>query len=156
MIVGWTGHRPELFLHPAYAHAELDRFADAFRTAQVFVSGGQRGVDTWAAQAGFRLGVAVHLILPQPPGEFARDWSSDDRLMLEWLLTIAEVRIAKGFSERNRLVATSVDVLVAVWTGTAGGGTAETLEFARDAGVAVREVRLDRSAAAASARGRGI
>jgi predicted Rossmann fold nucleotide-binding protein DprA/Smf involved in DNA uptake len=102
------------------------------------------------------------VILPLDVAEFTADWSADDRSVLqETLAAASEVRVvggdpAQAFTERNRLLATLADRLVAVWTGRRGGGTAETIAFARAAGVAVREVVLQASPSADSAQGRGI
>ena len=164
-VVAWTGHRPELFRDTVAARdtvqaiaRELSRDGGATR----FLVGGQRGVDTWAALSARTLSVPFVVILPLDVAEFAADWSAEDRSVLEATLAAArEVRVvggdpAQAFSERNRLLATNADLLVAVWTGTRGGGTAETIDFARAAGVPVREIVLEASPLADSAQGRGI
>jgi YspA SLOG family len=165
VIVSWTGHRPDLFADPSGAQAavvEAARELHARGRVERFLVGGQRGVDTWAAQAAQQLDVPFTLILPLEPRTFAADWSSDDRVVLETLTQAADrLRVVGGeqaaaFTERNRLLATSGDLLIAVWTGRGGGGTAETVAFARQVGTRVREIRLPASAAAASAVGRGI
>ena len=160
MRIGWTGHRADLFADPAVAQSRLSLVATELvhAGAQSFVTGGQRGVDTWAALAARDLAVPFTLVLPFPKDEFtAEDWSDEEREVLENLLrTAAEVQIADGYADRNRRIATSVDLLVAVWTGTRGGGTAETLQFAREARTSVREVLLPPNPNAATARGRGI
>jgi hypothetical protein len=166
MIVAWTGHRPDLFRDPAVAWAEVDSAARALVNHEAvtqFLVGGQRGVDTWAALSAIALGVPFSLILPLPLPTFTLDWSdTNDRKALDRIASRAiEVRVASGdpdqaFTERNRLLATSADLLVAVWTGIEGGGTAETIAFARRANTPVREVVLEPSPTALSARGRGI
>jgi uncharacterized phage-like protein YoqJ len=165
MIVGWTGHRPDLFHDPQAASQSVVALArelvDAGRV-QRFVVGGQRGVDTWATQAAIDLGVPFTVVLPLEVAEFTRDWSNEDRARLQEHLARAErVRSVGGqaeqaYRERNRLLATSSDLLVAVWTGKLGGGTAETIDFARQLGSRVREIRLAPSPAAGFAAGRGI
>lgn len=165
MIVGWTGHRPDLFHDPQAASQAVAAIAqelvDAGRV-QRFLVGGQRGVDTWAAQAAVELGVPITLVLPLEVGEFTDGWPAEDRARLEEHMAVAErVRVVGGvpeqaYRERNRLLATSSDLLVAVWTGRQGGGTAETIDFARQLGTRVREIRLAPSPAAESAAGRGI
>jgi len=164
MIVGWTGHRPELFRDPGAARARVDDAArellekESEGAARVlFFAGGQRGVDTWAALAAIALGVPFVLILPLVPATFAAGWTGEDRLILDQTMArAAEVRIAGGFTERNRQIATSVDLLVAVWAGVRGGGTAETIALAQAAGTPVREILLDPAPSAGAARGRGI
>ena len=164
MRVAWTGHRPDLYLSPEAAREAVEGTArellEAF-SIEHFLVGGQRGVDTWAAATAHTLAVPFRVLLPLSVPEFTHHWAPDDRATLERTLGWAsEVRIvgeeaAHAYTERNRLLATSADLLVAVWTRHAGGGTAETLAFAHTAGTPVREVVLDPSGSASSAQGRG-
>jgi hypothetical protein len=62
----------------------------------------------------------------------------------------------RAYSERNRLLVASADQLVAGWTGVTGGGTAQTIAFARAAQLPVREIVLEASVSARAARGRGV
>ncbi len=162
MIVGWTGHRPELFRDPAAARARVDEAArelvdrEGLHRVRFFV-GGQRGVDTWAALAAITLGVPFVLILPLPPATFAAGWTEEDRLILDQTIArAAEVRIAGGYTERNLQIGTGVELLVAVWAGVRGGGTAETIALAQAAGTPIREILLDPAQSAGAAQGRGI
>jgi hypothetical protein len=159
MIVAWTGHRPDLFRDPDAAHAAVDTAAHqlAAEGAKQFLVGGQRGVDTWAALAAVTLAVPFVVILPFNVGEFTRDWTPDDRAVLdEQVLAHAQgTRIAGGYTERNRELATQAELLVAVWGRVPGGGTAETIELARKAGTPIREIVLEPSADANSTAGRG-
>ena len=161
MIVGWTGHRPDLFVDAGAARQALATVARRLvehESARHFVVGGQRGVDSWAALEAVTLCVSYSVILPNPIDEFVdASWTPSDRATLEQLLTRAsDVQVADGFADRNRRVATLVDLLVVVWTGTGGGGTEETLTFARAAGTPVRELRLEPAASARTVFGRGI
>ena len=162
MIVAWTGHRPDLFRHPESAQRAVQHAADDVvqQGAQAFLVGGQRGVDTWAALAAIDRDVPFTLILPLALGaldEFTRDWPLADRVVLERTLSRArEVRCAAGYSQRNRQLASGAGVLMAVWTRTTGGGTAETIAFAREAGTQIREIVLEPAPDAESARGRGV
>jgi uncharacterized phage-like protein YoqJ len=160
MIVGWTGHRPDLFRDPLAAAASVDAAArDLIAREQVdaFLVGGQRGVDTWAALAAMALGVPFTLILPEDVSQFTSGWTTHERALLEQTLAAAaEVRVAAGYSERNRQIATGADLLIVVWTGVGHGGTAETVALARAAGTPVREILLDAAPTAGSAQGRGI
>ena len=165
MIVAWTGHRPDLFFDADAACAVVEQTArDLAHAGRVdrFLVGGQRGVDTWAAQAAVELRVPFTLILPLEVPEFAAGWPAADRAALEEQAERAtQVRVVGGsasqaYTERNRLLAASADLLVAVWTGRAGGGTAETVAFAHQLGTRVHELRLTASAAPASPGGRGI
>lgn len=162
MIVGWTGHRPELFSDPDTARARVDQAARELADRESadglrFVVGGQRGVDTWAALAAITLGVPFVLILPFVPATFAADWTEEDRLILDQTIACAaEMRIAGTYTERNRQIATGVDLLVAIWAGIRGGGTAETIALAQAAGTPIREILLDPAPSAGAAQGRGI
>jgi hypothetical protein len=161
-VIAWTGHRPDLFLDPEAARAAVEATANKVK-AERFLVGGQRGVDTWAALAAHRLGVPFTLVLPLEVDAFAADWTKHDRRCLEATLGwAAEVRVVGGetqaaaYTERNRLLATSADLLVAVWTGRGGGGTAETIAFARAASVPIHDVRLPASPLGEHATGRGV
>jgi hypothetical protein len=159
VIVAWTGHRPELFAEPASARAAVESVAhELAQHADVqFLVGGQRGVDTWAALAALANAIPFTVVLPFTVDTFARDWSDADRsLLADTMAQAAEVRLAGGYTERNRVLAESTDQLIAVWTCTAGGGTAETIELARRAGTPIREIVLEPSPAASDAQGRGI
>jgi hypothetical protein len=154
-----------VFRNPAGARAEVSSVARELilgEPASQFLVGGQRGVDTWAALAAMALEVPFTVILPLPVDQFAQDWSEDDRAALDQTLAHANaVRIVGGYGaaayrERNRLLATEADLLVAVWTGVLGGGTAETLELARAAARRIREVLLAPADSAYLAQGRGI
>ncbi len=161
MIVAWTGHRPDLFRAPSAAQAAIDRAARAFAAHPLdpvsFVVGGQRGVDTWAMQSAINYGIPFRVILPFAMVEFASDWLEADRTVLTSLLRRADaVGVAGGYTERNRALVTGAQLLVAVWTGTRGGGTSETIELARQVGTPVREILFEASPRASAATGRGI
>lgn len=153
--ISWTGHQPAYFADPAAAEAVVNARAAALLAAQagtlVFHCGGQRGVDTWAARAALRLGLPLRLVLPLPLATFAADWAPADRAVLEQTCAAAtSVTVcapADGDAEaayraRNRLLAERCGLLIAVWTGLGGGGTAETIELARGLGRQIEEHRL--------------
>jgi hypothetical protein len=166
-LIAWTGHRPELFRDPAAARERVAQLARDLVSEQAgstprFLVGGQRGVDTWAALAALDLGTPFELILPLEPDAFSTGWAAADKERLH--LTVARaarVQVVGGepalaYSERNRLLATGADLLVAVWTRTPAGGTAETLAFARAAGTPIREAVLPPAPGAPRAQGRGV
>jgi len=158
-LVAWTGHRPDLFRDPTAARATVETEARGQRDAGAsgFLVGGQRGVDTWAALAAIDLAVPFGVVLPFRFDEFTREWTEADRSVLRQTLEqAATVEIVGGYSLRNRQLAVRAAWLVAVWTGTRGGGTAETLELARQAGTPIREFLLEPSPTAGSVHGRGI
>jgi uncharacterized phage-like protein YoqJ len=159
MIVAWTGHRPDLFRDVDAAQTVIDRAARelAEQGVDAFLVGGQRGVDIWAAESAVKYAVPLRVVLPFEIAQFTREWPETDRAVLRALLARADtVRIAGGYTERNRALATQAQLLVAVWTGTIGGGTSETIEFARQIGTPVRELVLDPAPQARAATGRGI
>jgi hypothetical protein len=160
MRLAWTGHRPDLFADPEAARRAVDDTArDVLPQGPLeqFLVGGQRGVDTWAAHAAIDLAIPFRLFLPLSVEDFTVDWTEADRAILrDHAEQAAEVRVARGYSARNRLLASECDLLVAVWTGRAGGGTAETIAFARELGTPVRQVRLLGAATQGSIAGRGI
>ena len=160
MIAGWTGHRPDLFRDPLAARASVDAVAAELVTregAERFLVGGQRGVDTWAALAAIGLGIPYTLILPLHPPAFAEGWSPADRELLEQAIArAADMRVASGYTERNRQLVSGADLLIAVWTGLGGGGTAETMALARAAGTPLREIVLEPVPTDDRLQGRGI
>ncbi len=156
MNVAWTGHRPEYFARPAEVAAQVGTIAAQLQAehgaALRFHCGGQRGVDTWAAEAAARLGIPLSLYLPLPIERFAADWEplDVDALRRSWAYATARVvvdrlgrRGAAAYSQRNALLAECGDLLIAVWTGLSGGGTAETIAAARELGRPVREYRVE-------------
>src|SRR5690349_2548185 len=82
MLVGWTGHRSDVFQSPDEARQRLERLAEhvlARWTNVTFLCGGQRGVDTWAAETATTRGVPFRIVLPVPPGPFTEGWNDRDR-----------------------------------------------------------------------------
>jgi hypothetical protein len=157
--VAWTGHRPDLFRDVGLARQAVDRAArDVIEAgAERFLVGGQRGVDTWAALSAIAGCITFSLILPLPLDDFTHEWVHAERdLLLHTMSHAVEVRVANGYTERNQQLAWGADLLVAVWVGIAGGGTAETIEQARLGGTPIREILLEPSATASEASGRGI
>jgi uncharacterized phage-like protein YoqJ len=166
-FVAWTGHRSDIFRHPDDARDMVHTTARNLVSQEKFehfLVGGQRGVDTWAAQAAIAFGVPFTVMLPLEPLQFTSDWSAAERVTLDSVVARAsDVRIvgashgaAAAYTERNRQLATQADLLIAIWTQLGGGGTAETIALARAAGTPVREVVLPIAQIAHSAHGRGI
>ena len=165
-IVAWTGHRPDLFADPGQARrtvlAEAKRVRDELTGPLRFRVGGQRGVDMWAALAGQDLRIPYDMVLPLPVEEFTAGWSADEKATFEFVAHGAAITEIVGgvedeaYQERNRRLVTGAGLVVAVWTNTQGGGTAETVLFGQLLGVPVREVLLPRSTETVSPRGRGV
>ena len=167
MIVGWTGHRPDVFQRPELAQREVGRAADALLegTPELeFVSGGQRGVDLWAADAARARGIPFHLVLPVPPRSLTRHWAPEERQALDdgvshaasvAIIDADETEGPLAYDRRNEAIVRRSDRIVAVWTGVRQGGTFYTLSAARARGVAVEERRLAPAAMIRTA-GRGL
>ena len=168
MRVAWTGHRPELFARPDLARElvarETDRLLAEHGPRLAILSGGQRGVDLWAASAARERGVRLELLLPAPPARLAAGWPGDDAETLLCAVEAAEqVTIfgrhpadPAGYDARNRALATGCDLLVAVRIGLEQGGTFLTLTEARALGKPIREFRLKPSDHRSSPGERGI
>src|SRR5947209_6240928 len=127
MLVGWTGHRPDVFQSADEARRRLDDLVERVlerRPNAEFLCGGQRGVDAWAASAAAERGVPFRIVLPMAPEAFTRDWSGADRDTLSALIARAiDVRVVDeegwlgplAYDRRNEVVAQESDLLVAVW-----------------------------------------
>jgi len=166
VVIGWTGHRPELFADPEMARLVLlAAAAEALRLwpSAEFVCGGQRGVDMWAADAARDI-TRFHLVLPASLESFTADWSEADRANLKGLASIAaSVAVTHSsvqagplaYDLRNEAVARRSDLLVAGWTGLRKGGTFFTIADARQLGRPVLE-RVLRANPTAELSGRGV
>lgn len=142
--------------------------ADAARAAvsadpdAQFISGGQRGVDQWAAAFARERAIPYHLVLPLPLKRFADGWLEADREFLTGLLAQAStVKIvdpsggqpALAHDRRNELVVRRGARLIVVWTGLRRGGTFYTLCAARQRGLPVAEILLPAAEPISSGRG---
>lgn len=85
----------------------------------VIISGGCRGVDTWAADAAHRRGLEVIEFLPDLPKEGPR-----------WKYT-------QAYHARNKQIAASADVVYAFVAPDRKGGTESTIKHARKLGTQV-------------------
>jgi hypothetical protein len=154
VIVGWTGHRPDLFVDALEARRRVEVAVDGLLSRYgscEFVCGGQRGVDHWAAEVAIDRRIPFHLLLPQPPAAFTRGWRQEDRIRLGELVTAAtSVETidptgelgALAYDLRSEALVRRSDVLAAVWGGVRQGGTFLTLCAARSRGLVVEEARL--------------
>lgn len=157
MIVAVTGHRPERFgddsacmgvrcaLWATLSSLDPDKL----------LTGGARGVDLWAAQWATHyadeIGTPFVVALPFI-GHTAlwsqRDVEEYDRTMKDGYKsgTLSRIeflgsssRKSAAYFKRNRYLVDNCDLLVAVYDGKPGGGTAYTVEYARKVG---REIRM--------------
>lgn len=91
-----------------YPHERsVRRFVRGLAQETVVISGGARGVDTWAEQEAVAIGISTNVILA--------DW--------ETLGKSAGIK-------RNYAIVDAADVVVAFWDGHSRG-TAHTIEYAR-------------------------
>jgi hypothetical protein len=154
MIVGWTGHRPDVFEDSELARRRVFEEAQAvlqqWPDAEMLV-GGQRGVDLWAAEAACRLGAPYRLVLPADVETFTADWMPEDRRALEAAVAAARAvdivachtgGLPLSYDRRNERVALGSDLVMAIWTGLRRGGTFYTVCAAQSFGRAVQSIVL--------------
>lgn len=171
MRVAWSGHKPELFENPAAAEKlvyleTVGLMGEAGPDLRI-LSGGQRGVDLWAATAARAYGLRLELLLPASPAAFCADWPAGEAVALQsaaeyaWRVVVfggalhvqrstfneaaSGVSSSDGYEQRNLALVEECDLLVVVWTGREGGGTSSTVRHARQLGRLVREHRLPAS-----------
>lgn len=151
MKVSVTGHRPERIGEPAICHQVKQMMRMVLldiRSAErgvALLSGGARGVDLWAVEIAIKSSVPYELVLPFD--DYAERWLDVDKAQLDYyreralrIHTIGEPGKAAYF-KRNRYLVDNCDLLVAVYDGKPGGGTAYTVDYARSVGREVRYVR---------------
>src|SRR6266508_4655811 len=92
MIVGWTGHRPDVFKEPESARRHVELMSEqivGLSDEVQFVCGGQRGVDMWAAAAARTRRIRLHIVLPVPVQAFTADWLPSERRELNEVMASA-------------------------------------------------------------------
>ena len=159
-LVGFTGHRAgydETLIRPALKAAleDLQKLAvQAGGELDLYASIAE-GADTLCVEVARELGLAVHLLLPLPESEFAKDFSSPQTWeRSQRQITLASkkpsrdsVRFAAGemtrpdcYFDQGIQILEAVDVLVAVWDGEKArglGGTEQIVSQAKHTGVPV-------------------
>ncbi len=139
----FTGHRPErLDLPEADVIAWLDKeIREAVEDGYTqFITGMQRGVDLWAAEAVLKLkneGKPVHLIAASAFRGMENSWDSEwkkryhsVRYNADELHYISDKPGRTAFFMRNHWMVDHASRLIAVYTG-APGGTTETTQYAK-------------------------
>jgi hypothetical protein len=164
--IAWTGQRPELFATPEIVAAAIrDLVAEltpASETLPVCLCGGQRGVDLWAAEAALCRGWPLALYLPLPVEAFSAQWEAAWAGRLAAVAARArETRVfalegLSGYSLRTHAHAEAADLLVAITTGTEGGGTEETIAAALAQGIPICRLAFPRSDWTPPAGARGL
>lgn len=121
-----------------------------------FLSGGAMATDTWAAEAVLELKTKYPWIVLEMVSPFdgqADRWSAEykarhDRLFDEAdIVTVITHEYTKScLFRRNRYLVENADLLLAVYDGQPGG-TAMTVAYAREIGIAVECIRPERLSA---------
>ncbi|SCI65676.1 Uncharacterized protein conserved in bacteria [uncultured Clostridium sp.] len=156
----FTGHRPEKLpwgrngqspaFHRAMAAVEAAIIAQIEDGCTWFYTGMARGMDLWAAQivlkyrdlgAGEQLGVRLCAVLPC--ADQAARWNREDQALHTRVLAQADEKVvlapryAPGCMQaRNRYLVEHAGHVIALYDGRSPGGTRQTLELARRAGLA--------------------
>ena len=99
------------------------------------------GVDTWAAEIVLELKETypdIMLVAAIPFPEQAKLWSEKHRLRYNHILSLCDsiqiVSLSHSSScmmRRNKFMVDNSDYVIAVWNGSASGGTAKTLGYAQ-------------------------
>ncbi len=139
----FTGHRPERLELPEeqvkeWLEEQIVRAADEGYTD--FITGMQRGVDLWAAEAVLKLikeDRQIRLIAACAFRGMDENWDLDwqERYYhvlthAEWVYYISDHPGRRAYLARNHWMVDRASRLIAVYTG-APGGTKETIEYAR-------------------------
>ena len=142
----FTGHRPERLELPEqqvkeWLKEQIERAIDDGYTE--FITGMQRGVDLWAAEAVLKLideDKQIRLIAACAfrgmENRWDYDWQERYSYVLsrsEWVYYISDTPGRKAFFARNHWMVDHASRLIAVYSG-APGGTKETIDYARKKG----------------------
>jgi hypothetical protein len=152
-LIGFTGHRAgfdETLIHSALRGAleDLQRRAAAVGGQADIYASVAGGSDTLCVEASRELGMSVHLLLPLPEAEFAKDFSSPkvwqrSKRQLELVgqkLGRDSLRVVPGemtrpdcYFDQAIHMLEAVDVLIALWDGQPArglGGTQQVIDHA--------------------------
>ena len=150
-VCAFTGHRPGHFSFGYQEdHPDCVRLKTAIgqavsslvgRGVTTFISGMAQGVDLWAAQAVLRQREKqedLWLIAVQPFLGQADRWPESLRQAYDDILFSSDERLClhpaytpSCMMERNRWMVDHAEVLLAVYDGSASGGTAATVRYAQ-------------------------
>ena len=145
----FTGHRPEKLNTSEFEVKKLlekaidEAINDGFTT---FISGGARGVDLYAAEIVIEKrkdNPDIKLIMAIPHPDFEKRWNPNDRLLYDYAIKNADLvklindHYFRGcYQIRNQYMVDRSSRVIAVYNGAAGG-TRNTVEYAKMAGVEV-------------------
>jgi len=146
-VVGFSGHR-QLADQAGAAKAITAALQELQREARgewIALSSVALGSDQLFVEQARSLGLAWHAILPLPRAEFARDFSTEEWVGAELLLSRAEhLRVINENGTRDDAyldcgmeTVNGADVLIALWDGQPArgkGGTADVVEYAKSIG----------------------
>ena len=146
----FTGHRPEkIYGKEAHVISELRReilsaIEDGYT---IFVSGGSRGVDLWAADIVLELqreNKDIHLVCAIPfPGfddRWPMDWKKHLQLVMkkaDHIQIIEQAYSPSAYQKRNEFMCDNASRLIAVCDGRPSG-TRNTIEYAYARGIPIR------------------
>lgn len=148
--VSFTGHRPEGLPYfgeddPAFLDM-LSRLNEEIERlirdgADEFYTGMARGVDMWAAEAVLALKAKypeIKLIAVKPCPFQCKGWNMADKARYDGILakcdkvmTISPEYSGQCMLKRDRALVELCDVLIAVYNGSRRGGTAYTVNYAK-------------------------
>jgi len=95
----------------------VEKFVRSLAETDIVISGGCRGVDTWAETAAKKRGLKTVIFKPKMPAKGAPRYE-----------------FTKAFYARNQLIAETCDVLAAFVSSDRKGGTENTVKHAQKAG----------------------
>jgi len=144
IIVGITGHRPQKvggfsLPNPTYIKVckEIESHLKRLNPYKV-ISGMALGVDSWFVNISIKLGIPFIAAVPFKGQE--ESWSDKDKRIYNRFLEKAEEVIIVspgGFSKekfqiRNQYIVDNCDLLIAVFNGEPGSGTANCVKYAQE------------------------
>ena len=142
MIVAFTGHRPDKlggYKLPNDTYIKVCRDIDWLLkelNPEKVISGMALGVDQWAANIAYKLGIPFVAAIPFEGQELAWPEASQKTYRLLRKLASEEVIVSPGgysadkMQVRNIWMVDNCDSLIAVWDGSKGG-TGNCVEYAR-------------------------
>ncbi|MBR3941729.1 MAG: DUF1273 family protein [Clostridia bacterium] len=160
MTVCFTGHRPQSLpfgfdeTHPDCVNLK-NRLSDEIgkliaQGATTFYTGMAQGIDTFAAEAVLqykKTNPAIRLIAAIPCPDQAIKWRLSDQKRYNSILAQCDQKVLVSpnyhrgcMHQRNRFMVDNAHVLIAVYDGTSKGGTAYTVNYAKEKGLTVIEL----------------
>ena len=153
----FTGHRPERLKFPeikviTWIEDEIRKSIDNGYTT--FISGMQRGVDIWAAEAVLELrdeGENVKLVAACTFEGMDSAWDSAWKKRYKNILNAADetIYVSKtpgraAFFKRDHYMVDNASLLIGVYNG-GGGGTLETIRYAEQEGIKIVQYKDERT-----------